>query len=65
MEVSYHASKSICAASNSTATLKPLCLDFSGPFPYGIYEFALPLLSSNSVMIKILYSNLWGLMALR
>ncbi|KAH7852545.1 hypothetical protein Vadar_026147 [Vaccinium darrowii] len=41
-----------------------LCFDENGAFPYGIYQFALPLLSTNSTAIKILYSNLWGLMAL-
>ncbi|KAE9466603.1 hypothetical protein C3L33_01486, partial [Rhododendron williamsianum] len=41
-----------------------LCFDESGAFPYGIYQFALPLISTNSTAIKILYSNLWGLMAL-
>lgn len=44
---------------------KELCFDENGAFPYGIYQFALPLISTNSTAIKILYSNLWGLMALR
>ncbi|KAF7135860.1 hypothetical protein RHSIM_Rhsim08G0073400 [Rhododendron simsii] len=43
---------------------KELCFDVNGAFPYGIYQFALPLISTNSTAIKILYSNLWGLMAL-
>ncbi|PSS33664.1 Cyclic nucleotide-gated ion channel like [Actinidia chinensis var. chinensis] len=41
-----------------------MCLDENGPFPYGIYQFALPLISTDSTAIKILYSNLWGLMSL-
>ncbi|KAL0423023.1 UNVERIFIED_CONTAM: Cyclic nucleotide-gated ion channel 2 [Sesamum radiatum] len=50
---------------NSTIVAKtPLCLDSQGPFPYGIYQFALPLMSTDSFTTKILYSNLWGLMAL-
>lgn len=51
---------------NATAIARSsMCLDEDGPFPYGIYQFALPLMSTNSFIIKILYSNLWGLMALR
>ncbi|XP_027154206.1 cyclic nucleotide-gated ion channel 2-like [Coffea eugenioides] len=64
MEVCYWASRRTCAVGNSTTTHKPLCLDDAGPFHYGLYKFALPLFSKNSVMSKILYSNLWGLMAL-
>lgn len=64
MEVCYRASRSTCSVGNLTATHKPLCLDDAGPFHYGLYDFALPLFSINSVMTKILYSNLWGLMAL-
>ncbi|GFY82957.1 cyclic nucleotide-regulated ion channel family protein [Actinidia rufa] len=41
-----------------------MCLDENGPFPYGIYQFALPLISTDSTAIKILYSNLWGLISL-
>ncbi|KAK4393161.1 Cyclic nucleotide-gated ion channel 2 [Sesamum angolense] len=44
--------------------LKPLCLDVNGPFPYGIYEWALPVVSSSSVAVKILYPIFWGLMTL-
>ncbi|KAF5958735.1 hypothetical protein HYC85_005960 [Camellia sinensis] len=52
---------------NSTKKIDktPLCLDGNGPFRYGIFQFALPLISSDSIATKILYSNLWGLMALR
>ncbi|KAL8528405.1 hypothetical protein ACS0TY_006007 [Phlomoides rotata] len=49
---------------NSTATRKPLCLDVNGPFKYGIYQWALPVVSSNSVAVKILYPIFWGLMTL-
>lgn len=41
------------------------CMDQGGDFPYGNYGFALPLIMKNSNMVKILYSNLWGLMGLR
>ncbi|KAL3526561.1 hypothetical protein ACH5RR_011217 [Cinchona calisaya] len=64
MDVCYNASKDTCASSNSSTTGKPLCLDNAGPFHYGLYEFALPLFSRDSLSSKILYSNLWGLMAL-
>lgn len=60
------ASKIYCASSsNLLTTQKPFCLDEDGNFPYGLYKFSLPLFSMNSVTIKALYSNLWGLMALR
>ncbi|KAK4417618.1 Cyclic nucleotide-gated ion channel 2 [Sesamum alatum] len=50
---------------NTTAVLrKPLCLDVNGPFPYGIYQWALPVVSSSSVAVKILYPIFWGLMTL-
>lgn len=43
---------------------KPLCLEVHGPFNYGIYQWALPVVSSNSVAVKILYPIFWGLMSL-
>ncbi|XP_042503000.1 cyclic nucleotide-gated ion channel 2-like [Macadamia integrifolia] len=42
----------------------PLCLDSNGPYNFGIYIWALPVISSNSIVIKILYSICWGLMTL-
>ncbi|KAH1200094.1 Cyclic nucleotide-gated ion channel 2 [Glycine max] len=49
---------------NSTVVRKPLCLDVEGPFKYGIYQWALPVISSNSLAVKILYPIFWGLMTL-
>ncbi|XP_052198178.1 cyclic nucleotide-gated ion channel 2 [Diospyros lotus] len=50
---------------NATAMFrKPLCLDVNGPYPYGIYKWALPVISSNSLAVKILYPIFWGLMSL-
>lgn len=46
---------------NSTMTRKSFCLDDNGPFSYGIYNDALPVLSSNAIVIKILYPISWGL----
>lgn len=43
----------------------PVCLNADGPFPYGIYNWALPVVSSNSLVVKILYPIFWGLMTLR
>ncbi|XP_076959814.1 cyclic nucleotide-gated ion channel 2-like [Bidens hawaiensis] len=37
------------------------CLDTDGPFAYGIYEFALPIILIDSVVTRMLYSNLWGI----
>ncbi|KAK2359493.1 cyclic nucleotide-gated ion channel [Trifolium repens] len=48
---------------NSTMS-KPVCLDVEGPFKYGIYQWALPVISSNSLAVKILYPIFWGLMTL-
>ncbi|XXG81262.1 hypothetical protein AAC387_Pa09g1939 [Persea americana] len=50
---------------NATTTNKiPECLDRNGSFPYGIYQLALPVVSSNSLVVKILYPIFWGLMTL-
>ncbi|XP_010936396.2 cyclic nucleotide-gated ion channel 2 [Elaeis guineensis] len=40
------------------------CLDVDGPFQYGIYDAALPVISSNSLAVKILYPMFWGLVTL-
>ncbi|XP_057768654.1 cyclic nucleotide-gated ion channel 2-like isoform X1 [Salvia miltiorrhiza] len=52
-----------CGGGNSTVR-KPMCLDVNGPFQYGIYKWALPVVSSNSIAVKILYPIFWGLMTL-
>ncbi|AES77570.1 putative potassium channel, voltage-dependent, ELK [Medicago truncatula] len=49
---------------NSTMMSKPVCLDIDGPYKYGIYQWALPVISSNSLAVKILYPIFWGLMTL-
>ncbi|CAN0924330.1 Cyclic nucleotide-gated ion channel 2 [Linum grandiflorum] len=52
--------------STSVAPLRtPKCLDMDGTFNYGIYKWALPVISSNSLAVKILYPIFWGLMTLR
>ncbi|KAE8695764.1 Cyclic nucleotide-gated ion channel 2 [Hibiscus syriacus] len=54
-----------CGLGDSTKVSgKPLCFDVEGPFGYGIYQWALPVVSSNSVAVKILYPIFWGLMTL-
>ncbi|KAA8530410.1 hypothetical protein F0562_005119 [Nyssa sinensis] len=53
-----------CGGNSTTTVRKPLCLDINGPFPYGIYKWALPVISSNSITVKILYPIFWGLMTL-
>uniref|UniRef100_A0A5B6ZRL6 Putative cyclic nucleotide-gated ion channel 2 n=1 Tax=Davidia involucrata TaxID=16924 RepID=A0A5B6ZRL6_DAVIN len=53
-----------CGGNSTTMLRKPLCLDVNGPFNYGIYKWALPVISSNSVAVKILYPIFWGLMTL-
>ncbi|VAI36930.1 unnamed protein product [Triticum turgidum subsp. durum] len=42
----------------------PDCLSGNGAFAYGIYKGALPVISSNSLAVKILYPIFWGLMTL-
>ncbi|CAL1392219.1 unnamed protein product [Linum trigynum] len=50
---------------NSTTTNRtPMCLDMDGSFKYGIYKWALPVISSDSLAVKILYPIFWGLMTL-
>ncbi|PKA50694.1 Cyclic nucleotide-gated ion channel 2 [Apostasia shenzhenica] len=41
-----------------------VCLDGDGRFPYGIYDSAIPVVSSSSLAVKILYPIFWGLMTL-
>ncbi|KAL4556099.1 hypothetical protein LXL04_038740 [Taraxacum kok-saghyz] len=54
-----------CDRNFTTSGLKmPMCLDTDGPYNYGIYQWALPVISSNSLRIKILYPIFWGLMSL-
>ncbi|KAK1316108.1 Cyclic nucleotide-gated ion channel 2 [Acorus calamus] len=60
-----------CAGHNLTAAAKEVgqknfavCLNGEGSFPYGIYRWALPVISSNSLAVKILYPIFWGLMTL-
>ncbi|KAG6660239.1 cyclic nucleotide-gated ion channel 2 [Carya illinoinensis] len=53
-----------CGGNSTTIVRKPLCLDVNGPYNYGIYQWALPVISSNSLAVKILYPIFWGLMTL-
>ncbi|KAL9261714.1 Cyclic nucleotide-gated ion channel 2-like protein [Drosera capensis] len=43
---------------------KSLCLDDAGPYNFGIYVSALPVISSKAFVIKILYPISWGLFQL-
>ncbi|KAK3001228.1 hypothetical protein RJ639_020355 [Escallonia herrerae] len=64
-EVCYRFFGNSCGGDPTKLVAKlPLCLDDDGPFPFGIYKQALPLMSRDNITIKILYSNLWGLMVL-
>ncbi|KAL4354642.1 hypothetical protein GQ457_06G042240 [Hibiscus cannabinus] len=53
-----------CGGNSTKVVGKPLCLENHGPYNYGIYQLALPVVSSNSVAVKILYPIFWGLMTL-
>ncbi|KAL4184405.1 hypothetical protein AMTRI_Chr10g225400 [Amborella trichopoda] len=56
----------VYCASNRTATIPGpgICLNEDGPFRYGIYRWALPVVTSPSLAVKILYPIFWGLMTL-
>ncbi|KAI3955257.1 hypothetical protein MKW98_020890 [Papaver atlanticum] len=58
-ETCYH----LGCASNSKIfpNLFPLCLNPVGYFRFGIYKQALPIVSSDSVSVKIIYPLYWGL----
>ncbi|KAK9061779.1 hypothetical protein SSX86_018962 [Deinandra increscens subsp. villosa] len=53
------------SCSSKANSRNSMCLDDDGPFPFGIYEFALPIISQDPVVTRILYSNVWGLTSLR
>ncbi|XP_058184789.1 cyclic nucleotide-gated ion channel 2-like [Rhododendron vialii] len=53
-----------CGGNVTTVIRKPMCLDENGPFRYGIYKWALPVISSNSLAVKVLFPIFWGLMTL-
>uniref|UniRef100_A0A6M2E8D0 Cyclic nucleotide-binding domain-containing protein n=1 Tax=Populus davidiana TaxID=266767 RepID=A0A6M2E8D0_9ROSI len=53
-----------CVGNTTHTVRKPMCLDVNGAFNYGIYKWALPVISSNSLSVKILYPIFWGLMTL-
>ncbi|PIA62965.1 hypothetical protein AQUCO_00200764v1 [Aquilegia coerulea] len=57
---------SLCGNNATTLGIAsvPVCLNGDGPFPYGIYKWALPVVSSNSLAVKVLYPIFWGLMTL-
>ncbi|KAI3991313.1 hypothetical protein MKX01_034632 [Papaver californicum] len=52
------------AITHKFSSIPPVCLNGNGPFRYGIYKQALPVVSSNSLYVKILYPIFWGLMTL-
>ncbi|XP_057769630.1 cyclic nucleotide-gated ion channel 2 isoform X2 [Salvia miltiorrhiza] len=57
-------SLSCSSAAASHLPINSTCFDVNGPFQYGIYKWALPVVSSNSIAVKILYPIFWGLMTL-
>ncbi|KAF1001466.1 hypothetical protein AG4045_006126 [Apium graveolens] len=63
-EICYSSYKNPCVENSAMKANFTTCMDQGGDFPYGNYAFALPLIVKNSNMVKLLYSNLWGLMAL-
>lgn len=59
----YSCSRNLTMAASRTSL--PECLKPEGAFPYGIYSWALPVVSADSAAVKILYPIFWGLMTLR
>lgn len=64
-EICYSSYTHSCADNSNMKANFSTCMDQNGDFPYGLYAFALPLIVKNSNIVKILYANLWGLMAFR
>ncbi|KAK3026213.1 hypothetical protein RJ639_040498 [Escallonia herrerae] len=56
----------LCGNNNTSTPMvrKPVCLFAEGPYHYGIYEWGIQVISSNSVPVKILYPFFWGLVSL-
>ncbi|KAM0016418.1 putative cyclic nucleotide-binding domain, rmlC-like jelly roll [Helianthus debilis subsp. tardiflorus] len=53
-----------CAGNSTTNFNRTLCLDMDGSYNFGIYGMALPVVSSNARIFKILYTIAWGLFSL-
>ncbi|WOH13467.1 hypothetical protein DCAR_0832977 [Daucus carota subsp. sativus] len=63
-EICYSSFANLCLANSTMKANFSTCMDQNGDFPYGNYAFVLPLVIKNSNVVKILYSDLWGLMSL-
>ncbi|KAL7614738.1 hypothetical protein Lser_V15G07635 [Lactuca serriola] len=50
-----------CSSNPMSRSRSSMCLDEDGSFPYGIYQFAIPVISIDSVASRISYSELWGI----
>ncbi|PWA73153.1 ion channel, cNMP-binding protein [Artemisia annua] len=64
-EASKKCSSLFLSCSSKANSNNSMCFDDDGPFPYGIYESAIPILSYDSIAARILYSNYWGLISFR
>lgn len=65
-EICHSAYKNSCDGNYSTMKVDfSDCKDMNGDFAYGLYAFAIPVIFETNNIVQILYSNLWGLMALR
>nr|KAJ0223224.1 hypothetical protein LSAT_V11C200082520 [Lactuca sativa] len=54
-----------CSSNPKSRSRSSMCLDEDGSFPYGIYQFAIPVISIDSVASRISYSELWGITSFR
>ncbi|CAL0308371.1 unnamed protein product [Lupinus luteus] len=53
-----------CTGNIKLAGKEPVCLSAEGAFKFGIYEWALPIISAESLAIKFLYPIYWGMINL-
>lgn len=63
--LSHACSDGFCKTNELICSSIAVCFNGDGSFQYGIYDWAVPVVSSSSLAVKILYSLFWGLMTLR
>ncbi|KAH7665245.1 cyclic nucleotide gated channel protein [Dioscorea alata] len=62
--LSHACSDGFCKTNELICSSIAVCFNGDGSFQYGIYDWAVPVVSGSSLAVKILYSLFWGLMTL-
>ncbi|KAJ0982042.1 hypothetical protein J5N97_010297 [Dioscorea zingiberensis] len=62
--LSFACSSGFCKTNETICSDIAVCFNGDGSFRYGIYDWAVPVVASNSLAVKILYPIFWGLMTL-